>query len=109
MLKNSRDPNDILQILLSLFSSSATLAGLSLALVGIVNAKILSLKVKSLVDDLFLLSALGFVVVCYFVFFAIRHLQSTRLWHWTKIIDVLFLGALTLLLFADFMTVYILV
>ena len=106
MLKNIKDPREIREILLSLLSTSGTLAGISLALVGIVNLKISSTKAETLADDLFLFSSLGFVVVCYFIFFALRHVHSTRVHQWTNIIDVVFLFSLTLLVFAGFVTVY---
>lgn len=69
MLKNANDPESLLQMLLSLLSTSGTMAGLSLALVGIVNLRITSTKVASIADDVFLFASLGFVVVCYMTFF----------------------------------------
>ena len=106
MLKNSHDPKVLLQMLLSLLSTSGTMAGISLALVGIVNLRIARTRVGSLADDIFLFAALGFVIVCYMTFFAIRHLQSPRLALWTDAIDFTFLLSLTLLVIAGFVTVY---
>jgi hypothetical protein len=106
MLKNLGDPKEVRETLLSLLSTSGTLAGISLALVGIVNLRIASTKIESLADDLFLFAALGFVVVCYLIFFALRHLHSARLRHWANAIDTLFLASLTLLLLAGFVAVY---
>lgn len=106
MLKNTRDPKVLLQMLLSLLSTSGTMAGISLALVGIVNLRILSTKVASVADDIFLFAALGFVAVCYMTFFAIRNLQSPQLARWTDVIDFAFLFSLTLLVLAGFVTVY---
>jgi len=106
MLKYTSDPKILLQMLLSLLSTSGTMAGISLALVGIVNLRITSTKVASAADDIFLFAALGFVLVCYMTFFAIRHLQSPRLARWTDLIDLLFLVSLTLLVIAGFVTVY---
>lgn len=106
MLKNIEDPKDARELLLSLLPTSGTLAGISLALVGIVNVKASSAKVETIADDLFLCSSLGFVVVCYLIFFALRRLHSGRLQHWTNIIDVLFLASLTLLLVSGFAVVY---
>lgn len=48
----------------------------------------------------------GFVVVCYLVFFAMRLLYTPRISYLAKTIDVLFLGSLTLLVVAGFLTVY---
>lgn len=107
MLKNINDPKELRLTLLSLLSTSGTLAGISLALVGIVNLRITNSAVESFADDLFLFSALGFVAVCYCTFFALRHLHSGRkAQRWVTIIDVVFLSSLTLLLFAGFATVY---
>ena len=106
MLKNVSDPKIVLQMLLSLLSTSGTMAGISLALVGIVNLRITSTKIASAADDIFLFASLGFVAVCYMTFFAIRHIESTRLQRWTNIIDVTFLFSLTLLVIAGFVTVY---
>ena len=106
MLKNVRDPGDLRQILLSLLSTSGTLAGISLTLVGIVNLKICNTKVATMADDMFLFSSLGFVFVCYCTFFALRHLHTSRIQFWTAVIDVAFLFSLTLLVLAGFVTVY---
>jgi hypothetical protein len=106
MLKNVKDPNDLRQILLSLLPTSGTLAGISLALVGIVNIKVVSTKVETLADDMFLFSSLGFVIVCYLIFFALRRLHTEQLQLWTDIIDVVFLFSLTLLVFSGFVVVY---
>ena len=106
MLKNARDPGLLLQLLLSLLSTSGTMAGISLALVGIANYRIRSTQVSSIADDIFLFASLGFVIVCYMTFFAIRHLHSPRLGRWTDVIDITFLASLTLLIVAGFVTVY---
>lgn len=109
MLKNINDASDIRQVLLSLLSTSGTLAGISLALVGIVNLKLTNAKLESLADDLFLFSSLGFVIVCYLTFFALRHIHSPRAQYWNNVIDLLFLASLTLLVVAGFVTVYAIV
>jgi hypothetical protein len=106
MLRNTRDPDVLLHMLLSLLSTSGTMAGISLALVGIVNLRILSTRVASVADDIFLFASLGFVVVCYMTFFAIRNIQSPKLARWTDVIDFTFLFSLTLLVIAGFVTVY---
>lgn len=106
MLKNVKDPSDLRQLLLAILSTSGTLAGISLALVGIINLKICNTKVATLADDIFLFSSLGFVFVCYCTFFALRHLHTSHIQLWTAIIDVVFLFSLTLLVLAGFVTVY---
>lgn len=109
MLKNVDDPNDLRQLLLSLLSTSGTLAGLSLALVGLVNVKIASTKVETLADDIFLFASLGFLITCYLIFFALRHHRSKSVRCWTNFIDIVFLFSLTLLVVGGFAIVYALV
>ena len=106
MLKNVANPQDLRQLLLSLLSTSGTLAGLSMALVGIVNLRAVNTKVETLADDMFLFSSLGFLVVCYLIFFTLRRLQSTRVQYWTNAIDVVFLFSLTLLVMSGFAVLY---
>ncbi len=77
-----------------------------MALVGIVNLKVADTTVETLADDMFLCSSLGFLVVCYLIFFTLRRLQSKRVQHWTNVIDVLFLFSLTVLVAAGFVVVY---
>lgn len=109
MLKNVNDDNDAKEILLALLSNSGTLAGISLALVGIINLKPITSKINTFADDLFLFSALGFVVNCYLIFFAIRQMHSPRFIRWAKLIDTIFLVSLTMQVLAGFLTVYTLV
>lgn len=106
MLKNTSDPEILLRILLSMLSTSGTMASIGLALVGIVNLRITSTHVASAADDIFLFASLGFVVVCYMTFFAIRHIQSPKLARWTGVIEFAFVSSLTLLISAGFVTVY---
>ena len=106
MLKNTSDPEILLRILLSMLSTSGTMASIGLALVGIVNLRITSTHVASAADDIFLFSSLGFVMVCYMTFFAIRHIQSPKLARWTGVIEFAFVSSLTLLISAGFVTVY---
>ncbi|HET7065181.1 MAG TPA: hypothetical protein VFI49_12975 [Rudaea sp.] len=68
MLKSTNDPDTLMDMLLALLSTSGTMAGISLALVGIVNLRIASTKVASIADDVFLFAALGFLAVCYMTF-----------------------------------------
>ena len=100
------NPQDLRQLLLSLLSTSGTLAGLSMALVGIVNLKVANTSVGTVADDMFLFASLGFLVVCYLIFFTLRRLQSTRVRSWTNAIDVVFLFSLTLLVMSGFVVLY---
>jgi hypothetical protein len=106
MLKNIDEPKDLRQLLLALLSASGTLAGLSMTLVGIVNLKIAETKVGSIADDLFLFAALGFLTVCFLIFFTLRRLQSARVQYWTNVIDFVFLLSLSMLVISGFVVVY---
>jgi len=106
LLKNITDPKELRPMLLSLLSTSGTLAGLSLAMVGLVNLKISNTQVGSLADDMFLCAALGFVVVCAFTFFALRHINSEKVHRWTMTVDHIFLSSLGMLILAGIVTVY---
>lgn len=109
MFKYCNDPKDMQHLLLTLLSTSGTLAGLSMALVGLVNLRIASEKVESIADDLILFTAVGFLLVCILVFFALRQLHSTQLTKlkkWTMLIDLLFLGSLALLVVSGFIVLY---
>ena len=106
MLKDTNDIADTREILLAILSNSGTLAGISLALVGIMNLKPDNSKLGTVTDDLYIFSALGFVIVCYLVIFAMRFLHTNRMTRLTRIIDALFLGSLTMLVVTGFLTVY---
>ena len=77
MLRNVNQPDDLQRLLIALLSTSGTLAGLSLTLVGIVDIKVLSTKVETIADNMFLFAALGFVLVCYLIFFTLRIERKT--------------------------------
>ncbi len=106
MLKVTNDIADTREILLAILSNSGTLAGISLALVGIMNLKPNNTNLGTITDDLYIFSAIGFVIVCYLVFFAMRLLHTDRITRIARIIDGLFLGSLTMLVVAGFLTVY---
>jgi hypothetical protein len=106
MLKDTNDITETREILLAILSNSGTLAGISLALVGIMNLKPENTRLDTFTDDLYVFSALGFVVVCYLVFFAMRLLHTSRINSLARFIDAMFLGSLTMLVVAGFLTVY---
>jgi hypothetical protein len=106
MLKNAKDPRELRSLLIAQFSTSGTLAGISLTLVGIINIRTSSTQIQTIADDMFVFSSMGFLIACYFIFFTLRHLESPRIQPLTAIIDTLFLAALTLLVMAGFVVVY---
>ncbi|MFO1394947.1 MAG: hypothetical protein U1F09_14405 [Steroidobacteraceae bacterium] len=106
MLKYVNDRRDLQSLLVSTLNTSGTMAGLSMALVGIVNLRAADTRTETLADDLFLCASVGFLVVCYLVFFALRRLESKSIAIWTTAIDVLFLVSLTLLVLSGFVVLY---
>ena len=105
MLKNLKDPKEARDAMLSLLSTSGTLAGIGVGLVGFINVG-RGGTAATLADDILLLSALGFVIVCYLVFFAVRNLSAASTWRMLAVIDVVFLGSLTLMVLAGFIVAY---
>ena len=106
MLKKVKDHKDLPHFLFSLLSTSGTLAGLSLALVGIINLKVANTKIETIADDMVLLSSVGFFAVCYIIFFTLRQHHPENVRYWTNLIDVVFLSSMTLLVVAGFVVVY---
>ncbi|NJD30993.1 MAG: hypothetical protein FIB04_03830 [Gammaproteobacteria bacterium] len=106
MLKNVNNPGHLRELLLAILSTSGTMAGLSMALVGIINLRAANTRTETVADDLFLFSSVGFLVVCYLVFFALRRLDSPHIRYWAAAIDVMFLVSLTLLVVSGFVVLY---
>jgi nitrate reductase gamma subunit len=106
VLKTVERAEDLRQALLALLPTAGTLAGISVGLVGIVDLKVSNTRVETLADEVFLFGALGVVLVCYLIFFTLRHLTSPRIRFWNSAIDAVFLASLTLLLLGGFITVY---
>ena len=105
MLKNLRDPKEAREAMLSLLSTAGTLAGIGVGLVGILNTGRAD-ATASIADDILLLSALGFLVVCYLIFFAVRQLSAGAAWRMLYAIDVVFLASMTLMVLAGFIVAY---
>ena len=74
MLKNLRNPTDTSSAMLSLLPTSGTMAGISIGLMGVVNLR-QTPTISSVADDMLLFSALGFLLVCYLIFFALRRVH----------------------------------
>jgi hypothetical protein len=106
MLKKVKGHKDLPHFLFSILSTSGTLAGLSLALVGIINLKVANTKVETIADDMVLFSSAGFFAVCYIIFFTLRQRNPEKMHYWTNFIDVVFLSSMTLLVMAGFVVVY---
>lgn len=91
--------------MLSVLETAGTLAGIGIGLVGFLNAD-RSGAAATIADDILLLSALGFLIVCYLVFFAMRSAAAVATWRMLKIIDVVFLASMTCMVLAGFIVVF---
>lgn len=105
MLKNLRDPREAREAMLSLLPTSGTLAGIAVGLVGVMAAA-RGTTPSTIADDILLLSALGFLIVCYLIFFAIRTLGAAPARRMMAAIDVVFLGSMTAMVLAGFVVAY---
>ncbi len=103
MLKNLKSTEDTKTALFSLLNASSTLAGICIALVGVLQNKI---DAKSIADDMLLFAGLGFLSVCYLVFFTLRHLDSAKIVRLTTATDAVFLCSLTMVVLSGFVITY---
>jgi hypothetical protein len=97
------DENESIDTLVNI---SGTLAGIGLALVGILSAKSAMSKTETIADDLFLFSSLGFLVVLAMSYLAQKEKSETRVRKILKSAEIIFSLALLLLLIAGFALVY---
>ena len=105
MLKNLRDTKAATDAMLSILPTSGTLAGIAVGLVSIMDLHA-DRAVTSYGDDLLVISALGFLMVCYLIFFAVRHIEQPYASRLVLVIDYLFLASLTLVVLSGFVAVY---
>jgi hypothetical protein len=105
MLKNVKDAREIRETMLSLLPTCGTLAGIAIGLVGAINLRALG-GAGTLADEILLFSSLGFLVNCYLIFFAMSTSDVTYRSRMLIAIDFVFLGSLSLVVFAGFVVVY---
>ena len=91
--------------LLHLLSVSGTLAGLCVTVVALMHT-IGGTNLTTVIDDLFALCALLFLVCTYVIFTALRTRDTDRARLLIKVVDSVFLIGLTLMTAAGFMMVY---
>jgi len=90
----------------TLVSASGTLAGIGLALVGIMSAKSALNKTETIADDFFLFSSIGFLVVLSMGYLAQKEREQPRARRIQKLAEWIFSLSLVLLLVAGFVLVY---
>lgn len=105
MLKNLKESKEAREAMLSLLPTCGTLAGIAIGLVGVINLRPTGGAV-TIADEILLFSALGFLVACYLIFFAIRTVNESSRIKMMRLIDLVFLVSLTLVVFSGFVVVY---
>ena len=92
--------------LLSLLSISATLAGLCVTVVALMKALGKETDSATIADDMFAVCALLFLASTYLIFWALKTSKPGLATLLVKLLDVVFLVALTLMTGAAFVLVY---
>jgi len=92
--------------LLNLLSASATLAGLCITVVTLMNTFDKRRAAVSIVDDIFAVCATAFLLCIYLIFWALRTRKSAWASRLSKVIDAAFLAALTTMTGATFIMIY---
>ena len=105
MLKNLRDPQTARETMMALLPTCGTMAGIAIGLVGIIQYRPEG-GATTFADEFLLISGLGFLLDCYWIFFAMRIEQLQRLTWALRWIDILFIASLTLMVFAGFVVAY---
>ncbi len=90
----------------TLVSASGTLAGIALALVGVLSAKNSLTKTETVADDFFLFSSIGFLIVLAICYLAQKERSPSRTAKTQKTAEWIFSIPLALLLIAGFVIVY---
>jgi len=105
MLKNLKEAKEAREAMLSLLPTCGTLAGIAIGLVGVINIRPVG-GAATVADEILLFAALGFLVSCYLIFFAIRTVNEGSRIKMMRLIDLVFLISLTLVVFSGFVFVY---
>ncbi len=92
--------------LLHLPSVSATLSGLCITVVALMNAFEKKVAAATIVDDMFAICALVFLICMYLIFAALRISNAALAEKIVKLIDALFLLGMTCMTFSGFVMVY---
>ncbi|WP_239237176.1 hypothetical protein [Candidatus Nitrotoga sp. BS] len=89
-----------------ILSISASLAGFCVAGIGLLNAQAKAQRFSGLGDDLLAVAAVLFLLCTYMSFWALRTEHQARLVALARVIDILFLGGLTLVVLSGLGIVY---
>ena len=91
--------------LLSLLSTSAQLAGLCITVVALMNTFDKTRAYISMVDDILAVCAATFLLCMYLIFWALRSHKPSISEPLIRVVDGVFLLAMTAMTFAAFMTI----
>jgi hypothetical protein len=100
------EDENIREELLHLFPVSGSLAGFCIASVTIFHVLQPSPKISTIADDVLTVSAFFFLLSTYLTFWALRTKNNAMTARLRKIVDALFLIALTVLVGVGFLMVY---
>ncbi len=92
--------------MLHLLSVSGTLAGLCITVVALINTLGKSTRAATVVDDMFAICALLFLICIYLIFSALRVRRQRIAKMLVKSVDILFMVAMTVMTGAAFIMVY---
>ena len=92
--------------LLSLFSTSGSLAGLCITVVALMNTFDKTRADVTIVDDMLAVCAAAFLLYIYLIFWALSSRKTSTMVGLIKIIDGVFLLAITSMTVAAFIVIY---
>jgi hypothetical protein len=92
--------------LLSLLQTSGSLAGLCIMVVALMNTFDKTRTSVSLVDDIFCICTVAYLLNIYLIFWALRTSKTTTSVKLVKISEAVFLFALTFMTLAAFLMIY---
>ena len=95
------DPARDRDVLLRLLSVTASLAGLCIAALGFMEIGAPDADLRTLADEVIAIDAMLFVICVYLILWALRTTINARAKQLSRIIDIVFLFALTTMLFAS--------
>ncbi len=102
----SQEDKDSRELLLRLLPVSASLAGLSIGAFTLFRLSEKSLRLVNFADDLLVICAVLFLLSTYLIFWALRSRNLERTRRLARLVDVVFLIALTALVGVGFLLVY---
>jgi len=106
MTQSSKQPAWVREELLHLLTVSSTLAGLCVTVVALMKGLGKGMAAASVADDLFALCSLLFLASTYLIFWALKTKKPHLATALVRLLDVVFLVALTLMTGAAFVMVY---